>query len=248
MTRLELITMPPLSADDVRLLLDQYAEGNLDEATAGEVERMLRADSGLASEYEAMKQTLWNLRQLPQPTPPDDITARVRAALAAERRAEAGGDVDVAAMPLVAPGALTSGGGWWASLRGRPLEMGAAFAAAAALAIGIGFAAQGPANSDGHGVDGYNVEAAGIGAHADLKPVQLQVPATLGADSARLAVVANEAGLKPLEGEPLVFVGDARAAHRFSVALQRDADLSGATVSGYLPQSGMLRIEVVSAH
>lgn len=240
MTRLELIKMPSLTEDQVRDLLDQYAEGSLDAATARDVEQALAANETLAAEYLAMKETLQTLRSLPRPAPPTDLANRVRAAIAAEATHPVGEDIEHPAPPLFAPGAadvpafeavapeITSPRPAW-------MWAGAAALLAVPLFVAIGLTAS-PSET---GADG--VHAAGVGAEA-VADVEFVVPSSLLDSVESIGKLAKDAGLT--EEAPGVFMGPAAAAKRFNLTLRQKAQAAGGDVTGFSPHRGTVRVRV----
>lgn len=249
MTRLELIKMPSLSEDQVRALLDQYAEGSLDPATARDVEQALAGSETLAAEYLAIKETMLTLRSLPRPAPPTDLAERVRAAIAADADAPVGEDIEHPSPPLFAPGAAdvpsfeAAGPLPDAALDAAPARSAWMWAGVAAMVAAPFLFAFGLTGSPTEtGAEG--VHAAGVGADAVVE-AELVVPSALLSDTDGLAAMAQSAGLQP--ETPNVFVGPAAAAKRFSLNLRQKAQAMGQDVRGFSPHRGTVRVRLVPA-
>src|SRR5690348_15526408 len=71
-------------AGDIHLLIQALADGELDAATALDVERRVAADPALAREYESMVEVKKAVERLPRPQVSEDFAARI-AALAGPR-------------------------------------------------------------------------------------------------------------------------------------------------------------------
>ena len=248
MTRLELITMPSLTSEQARLLLDQYVEGSLDSATAHDVEQALRDDDALADEFVRLKETMRALRALPALATPADLAQKVRAALHA---APTLGPIspEEAVHGIDAPSNQVIEAPVDNVIRGRfgrrAIEWGVSAAAAAALIVGVGVASGLFETSETKTAPG--VEAAGLGA-TDHQMVQLQAPTALLAESDRVLELARTAGLTMANGsghaDEMTWIGSAQAAKRFSLALRQHAQELGGDVLGFVPATGQVRLSL----
>jgi negative regulator of sigma E activity len=228
-----------MTPDEVRGLLDQYAEGMLDDATMRALEAALARDPDLAAEAEAMKATLGVLRALPRPPAPDDMLARVRAQLAAEKaEALSVADAEHAAHQHDAEAALR--GPTIAPvvpLPRRGLWMEAAIAVAAAAALIVGVIVAGPPSGGHEASDG--IGAAGIATvehHSSL--------VVTGVSAERVWALAADHGLSADTPDGLVFTGTGAAAAHFHLALMREAAEHGGEVEGLVGQGDMVELRL----
>lgn len=221
-----------LTPDEARPLIDQYVEGMLDDATAAAVEAAIAQDEALRGEVEAMRGALGVLHALPAPTAPDDMVARVRRQLAAEKaealsaaeaaqqRSEQAASHHVAPVVALAP------------QRARWLEWGVGLAAAAALVVGVTLSGQGASN------DG--VSAAGVGA-ATQSQSSLVVT---GVSAERVWALAADHGMSSDTPDGLVFTGAGDDAARFHLALLREAAARGGSVEGLAGSGDLVELRI----
>lgn len=235
MSRLELIVMPraPLTPDDVRGLLDAYAEGELDDEQALAVEDALAGDPSLAAEYEQLCATLRALHEAARPEPPVDLVAKVRARLAAEKaEALAAASGGPPASPTDAELALahrprpTSGWGLWPA---AALTTVAACGLAAAFLFGpVGV------------VGDPGTQAAGVGAPASAV-ASLEVS---GVSVHDVQALAQEHHLSRDSADGLAFTGARDDMLRFRISLAARAATAGGEVRGFFPAADVLEVRV----
>lgn len=192
------------------------------------------------------------LKRLERPVAPDDMLAKVRARLAAERVAAAAEEPSVPSPPtddVVAPALfapLASGGpapDVDDAAKARPwlrwgVEGLAVACAVVALVVAVQVGEQVPrAGSPA-------AEAAGIGGN-DSAVVDARLVAK-GLDAVVVLRLARDAGLKVTEGpEGVVFEGGAHDVRRFLVSLRVEAAREGVDVQGFVPEAGQLRLSVL---
>jgi hypothetical protein len=184
-----------------------------------------------------MRATLGALHAVPRPPAPDDMVARVRARLAAEKaEALSAADAEHAALqpagtsrqaPPLAPVVPLSRRGLW-------MEAAVAVAAAAALVVGVMVA--GPGDGEG-ATDG--IGAAGVAAverHSSL--------VVTGVSAERVWALAADHGLSADAPDGLVFTGTGSAAAQFHLALMREAAEHGGEVEGLIGQGDLVELRL----
>jgi hypothetical protein len=191
------------------------------------------------------------LRRLERPRGPDDMVAKVRARLAAERQAGAlpseasrepasGAEVSPEApAPWLSPSLAASPEGPPAPPRSAwrfVVEGGVLAAAAAALVVGLWLGDQLPKGGSAA------AEAAGISGAAAIPEVEL---AAAVLDAKTVHQLAEDAGLVPQEGPSgVAYEGDFRAVQRFLVNLRVEAARRGGEVQGFVPDAARLKLTV----
>lgn len=210
------MTDDKLTAADAHALLGDHIEGSLEGPVRAQVDRLLASDAALAAEHRRLEGTLALLHELPVPTAPVDMVAKVRARLALERPAA----------EVVRP--------LWRRL--APLQLGIGLAAAASIAVFV--AVSRPEQHRGHS---EQTSAAGLAGEVPVVAATLVVPELA---PSLIDEAARTAGM--LEVSEGIYEGGRRETARFVFALKTAAAERGLEVSGFVPDAARARIEVKS--
>lgn len=219
-------TAKPLTIDDARALLSDHLEGALDEDVRAAVDGWLEREPALARERDRLAETMALLGGLEVPAPPEDMVARVRRALADERRAGASGhDVAAEASSQVVAS--------WTSRRGRGAALLFASVVGGAVCVGLWSGVENART----GAPGTTVAALGGGASTSETTFTVtRLPRDAVVDAAARAGVE-------LVGDD-VYEGAPRDVARFLMLLQEAAATRGADVAGSVPDGERVRVRV----